>query len=79
MTRRFVLRRTEDETGVSGIGDVAEGVEFTDGTTVIRWGGQARSTVVWTNPADAERIHGHGGKTRLVYLDPTHNRGDHPS
>ena len=35
--RAFVLQRNEDETGVSGTGIVAEGVEFSDGTVALRW------------------------------------------
>jgi len=34
--RPFVLRRLVDETGVSGTGVVAEGVEFSDGTVALR-------------------------------------------
>lgn len=67
--RRFVLRRDEDVTGVSGTGVVAEGVEFSDGTAVIRWLGQNRSTVVWPDVATAEAVHGHDGRTRVVMED----------
>lgn len=63
----FLLRRDEDETGISGTGDVAEGVLFTDGTVAIRWRGERTSTVVWSSLADVEAIHGHGGKTRIVW------------
>ena len=46
----FLMIRTEDETGISGTGVVAEGVEFLDGTVVIRWQthqSDHHSTVVW--------------------------------
>jgi hypothetical protein len=33
----FHLERTEDASGVSGIGEVAEGVVFEDGTVGLRW------------------------------------------
>lgn len=69
MHRRFVLRRHEDVTGLSGVGDVAWGVWFPDGTAVVRWRGEHRSTVVWHNMASVEMIHGHVGKTEIVWID----------
>jgi hypothetical protein len=69
--RRFVLRRTEDETGLSGTGDVAWGVVFPDGVTVTRWCvTDVRQTCVWKSVEDAEHVHGHGGKTMFFWLDP---------
>lgn len=65
--RTFKLVRDEDITGISGTGEVAEGVEFTDGTVVLRWKGVQASTVVWKSIYDVEIIHGHGGKTRIVF------------
>lgn len=68
--------RSEDETGISGTGVVAEGVEFLDGTVVIRWqthGDDHHSTVVWSSLADAEAIHGHGGKTAFVFFAGPHH------
>jgi hypothetical protein len=65
--RTFELIRDEDVTGVSGTGVVADGVVFDDGITVLRWRGERRSTVVWASVDDAVAIHGHDGKTRLVY------------
>lgn len=69
VSRRFLLRRDEDVTGMSGTGDVADGVVFPDGATVIRWRGPRASTVVWRSLADAEAVHGHGGRTRIMWLD----------
>jgi hypothetical protein len=69
--RRFVLRRSHDVTGVSGVGDVAEGIQFTDGTAVIRWTtGEHRSTVIWPDVDSAEKVHGHGGNTVVAWIDP---------
>lgn len=70
-TRRFRLQRDVDVSGVSGVGIVAEGVEFSDGTVVVRWisAGNPSSTVVWPDMAAVEHIHGHGGATRIVWLD----------
>ena len=67
--RRFELHRDTDETGVSGTGVVAEGVEFGDGRAALRWRSEHRSTAVYDSMADVDAIHGHGGRTRIVYLD----------
>lgn len=68
--RRFVLRRDIDVSGISGTGTVAEGVQLTDGTVIIRWVvGDHRSTVVWPDIQSVEAIHGHGGATRIKWID----------
>lgn len=70
--RRFVLERDADASGVSGTGRVAEGVQFSDGRCVTRWT-ESRvgsvQTCVWDSVADVEAVHGHGGQTRVVWLD----------
>lgn len=66
--RTFVLVRDHDVSGVSGLGVVAEGVEFSDGRVALRWQtGDNRSTVVWDNIESVEAIHGHQGSTRIVF------------
>lgn len=67
--RRFVLRRLEDETGVSGVGDVVEGVEFSDGHVAYRWMTEWRTGQYADNIGIVERVHGHSGKTQIVWLD----------
>jgi len=68
--RTFELHRDEDETGISGTGVVAEGIQFSDGQVALRWQvGDHRSTVVWDDVADVIAIHGHNGKTRIVWAD----------
>lgn len=67
----FELHRDVDETGVSGTGIVAQGVMFDDGYCAMRWlpgNAGAVSTVFYESLSDLERIHGHGGKTRVVML-----------
>jgi hypothetical protein len=68
---RFVLERIEDESGVSGTGVVAEGVEFSDGSVALRWRSHIKSTVVYESIRACEAVHGHGGRTKVVYLDDT--------
>ena len=69
--RRFILERHEDATGVSGIGTVAEGIEFTDGIVVLQWiVGDFRSISTWVQGIEAVReIHGHDGLTEVVWID----------
>lgn len=66
-TRRFYLNRQTDVTGVSGIGRVADGVVWPDGTVTIRWRGERPSTVNWNSLDDAISVHGHGGATVFVW------------
>ena len=71
--KRFVLYREEDATGVSGTGVVATGIVWPDGHAALRWKADDReaasSTSVWTSVADLMRVHGHGGLSKLFYLD----------
>lgn len=67
--RRFQLHRSVDETGVSGTGLVAEGAQFCDGRCVIRWTVDVNSTAVYDSLHDVVKIHGHGGKTQVVWVD----------
>ena len=69
--RAFVLQRNEDETGVSGTGIVAEGVEFSDGTVALRWTSAWPTSVVFHDRGidSVVHVHGHGGKTQVVFDD----------
>lgn len=67
MFARFVLYRDVDETGISGVGEIAEGCQFSDGTCVLRWKSELKSTAVYGSLADLVAIHGHDGKTRVVW------------
>lgn len=68
--RRFKVKREEDESGVSGIGIVAEGVEFENGKVVIQWLSHKSSIAIYDNVKVFIDIHGHGGKTKVVWIDP---------
>jgi hypothetical protein len=71
--QRFVLYRHRDETGVSGTGAVATGVVWPDGHAALRWRSDdadaVSSTSVWSCVADLLRVHEHGGRSEIVYLD----------
>lgn len=69
LTRRFELERLADASGVSGTGIVAWGVQFPDGTAVLRWDSTRRSTGFYASIEDVELIHGHGGTTRINWID----------
>jgi hypothetical protein len=69
--RRFNLVRRVDESGVSGTGLVAEGIEFGDGTVAMRWKSREHhSTSLWDSIDDLIAIHGHGGMTTVGWIDP---------
>jgi len=71
--KRFILYRRQDETGVSGTGVVATGVVWPDGHAALRWKADdheaVSSTSVWTSVADMLQVHGHGGLSKIFYLD----------
>jgi hypothetical protein len=68
--RRFQLERDVDVSGVSGTGAVAYGAQAPDGTCVLWWTSGLESTAIYPNMATLLAIHGHGGKTRAIYIDP---------
>lgn len=73
--KRFHLKRTEDVSGVSGIGNVAEGIEFTDGTCVMRWLSAKSSIAIYANIKLLLGIHGHDGKTTVQFIDKEESSG----
>jgi hypothetical protein len=79
----FKLVRDVDLTGLSGTGEVAEGVEFSDGTVAVRWAelpedsenykrGVRATTVLFQNIKAVLALHGHNGATRLVWDDSSY-------
>lgn len=65
--RTFYLHRKEDATGISGTGKVAEGVEFANGWCALNWLTAHTSMGVYPSIAELEAIHGHGGRTEVVF------------
>lgn len=69
--RMFVLMRHRDISGISGIGEVAEGVVWSDGSVSLRWHGEHAATTFWQGGITAMlHVHGHNGSTEVVYLPP---------
>ena len=64
----FVLQRDEDESGVSGTGVVAKGVVLPSGKVVMEWLTKTSSVTLYDSISDVDAIHGHGGKTKVVFL-----------
>lgn len=69
--RRFELHRDVDVTGISGTGVVAEGIVFSDDVAVLHWISQWPSSIVHYERGIESilHVHGHGGATRLVWID----------
>jgi hypothetical protein len=58
MPRRFHLVRYEDPSNFSGVGVVASGCQWDDGTVVMHWNTELRSTTVFVNIETLIAIHG---------------------
>lgn len=65
----FQLHRDVDASGVSGTGIVAEGTEFSNGMVALTWLTHTPCVGVYPNIKCVETIHGHEGKTRIVWLE----------
>lgn len=66
----FLLHRNQDISGVSGVGDVAWGCLFPDGTVVLRWDasrGTPACTSMWDTLEQMLRVHGHDGATVVQF------------
>ena len=68
----FTIHRTEDPSGVSGTGVVAEGWESSSGEWVVLvWLSDTPSMEIHRDIRRVEEIHGHGGKSQIVWDSPT--------
>lgn len=68
--RLFELHRDIDESGVSGTGIVTQGVEFDDGQVCMLWLTALKGyPQVYPHLERVLEIHGHDGKTRVVFLE----------
>lgn len=84
--RYFELHRHEDESGVSGEGVVAVGAVSEAGAAVMKWNNSdnprltTNSDGLSVKPAPdgaeaTQEIHGHGGRTELVWVDEEPEEG----
>jgi hypothetical protein len=69
----FYLNRTEDESGVSGTGRVAQGFIFDNGKVAVTWLSEHPTVTVYDNIGEVHAIHGHGGKTEVV-MEPDYKK-----
>lgn len=69
--RLFDVIRHHDPSCISGIGVIAQGVQFRDGQTVVQWcvPDMPRATHVWDSVEDMLKVHGHGGLTEVRWMD----------
>lgn len=67
--RLFNLVRTDDVSGVSGVGIIAQGVVFDNGKAVLNWLTEFESQAIYPSIDELIKIHGHEGRTKVVYLD----------
>lgn len=67
--RRFNLMRDEDVSGVSGVGKVAEGCEFSNGICAMTWLTPYRSATIYYSIKELGAVHSHGGATRVEWID----------
>lgn len=67
--RTFHLKRSEDVSGTSGTGKVAEGVEFSNGWAAITWLSPYGVVAFYQSVTALIAVHGHDGKTEVVFDD----------
>ena len=69
--RRFHVLRKEDVSGVSGVGYVAEGIQFTNKQIIIHWiaNPELSSIAIYENINNFLKIHGHENKTCINWVD----------
>ena len=67
--RRFALIRINDLLGITGVGTIAEGIEFSNGSVIVHWLKEPKSIVVWNNMNDMKTINCHNGTSIVHYID----------
>ena len=69
----FYLNRTEDESGISGTGRVAQGFIFDNGKVCVTWLSEHPSVTVYDSIGEVRAINGHQGKTEII-MEPDYKR-----
>lgn len=67
--RCFVLIRGKDISGVSGVGEVAEGVCFSGGKVALHWLSHYGAVNVYDSMDVVNDLHGHDGNTVIEWVD----------
>ncbi len=67
--RRFFLVRDVDETGCSGTGLVAQGLELDSGRAVMEWLVPPCSINIFGSVEELITVHGHSGKSKVQFID----------
>lgn len=65
----FRLNRNKDQSGVSGTGVVAIGVEFPSGKVAVTWRGEKATIEIADSISVIEGIHGHEGSTTVEFIE----------
>jgi hypothetical protein len=68
--KNFYLVRDEDVSGISGTGVIGVGVIFPNGRVVFQWASYRTSLEIVESIDNLMEIHGHEGRTKLVYGCP---------
>lgn len=68
--KRFRVVREKDISGISGVGYVAEGCKFRNGKCTVVWRSSHSSVNTYDSIEDVIFVHGHGGATRIEWIDP---------
>ena len=67
--RRFLIVRGEDISGLSGVGTVGEGAQFSSGRVAWQWCRPPFNLGLADCIEDLLAVHGHNGDTNVVWLD----------
>lgn len=67
--RRFVFQREVDVSGQSGTGIVVQGCQFDNGWVGLTWLTGKTSLTFYPDIETAISIHGHGGSTKIFWID----------
>lgn len=68
--KTFHLLRTDDVSGVSGTGIIAEGFVDHNGTCFLSWLTKYQSWGIYPSMETLENIHSHDGKTQVIFDEP---------
>ena len=69
----YDLMRAIDQTGISGVGRVAQIIEFDSGKVVAAWcaEGRPKSVATYDSMDEAKGVHGHSGSQFVLVFDTT--------